>query len=322
MKSGINLSLVTSIGAGLLAAVCANASERVSLATVLNPLGYEQIELRRTEGNHLFLFGQLNGRRRSCLVDTGWSFTSIATNVASGLQFCGATPRDAFFESDERSPAMRIESLKLGRVAFVNQPALAPASFTDSSGDTFDVVLGCDFLLRHFAVIGCAARRLYTRRAATSSEDQKIFADALRRAGFQEIALTCKRPLALTCAVRVNGQPLEMLVDTGAVWSCLDARQCERLGVKALPSPARITGAGKTGTRPVSVAEAKSFRLGEVELRNANLALFDLSDWGFAAPGKALSEVQGILGGEILAATGAVIDCHTMKLWLKPPSRR
>jgi len=48
-----------------------------------------------------------------------------------------------------------------------------------------------------------------------------------------------------------------------------------------------------------------------------NVAVFDLANWGFAAPDAALSEVQGILGGDALNAAGAVIDCHALKLWVK-----
>src|ERR1041385_7828492 len=51
------LKLITeiSLSFALIATACANASERVSLPPVLSRLGYEQIELRRTGGNHLFL---------------------------------------------------------------------------------------------------------------------------------------------------------------------------------------------------------------------------------------------------------------------------
>jgi hypothetical protein len=44
----------------------------------------------------------------------------------------------------------------------------------------------------------------------------------------------------------------------------------------------------------------------------------DLSDWGLAAPGKGLGEVQGILGGTELAASRAIIDCYGLKLWINP----
>ena len=274
------------------------AAESGSAANMFPKLGYDQIELRRTGENHLFLFGQVNGRKRSCLVDTGWSFTTL--------------------QADQQSSVTNLEILKLGRTIFTNQAVRAEKVLFSGQRAAFDLVLGLDFLRRNFAVLDCGRRRLFTRREALSTEAQGALEAALRGAGFREVELRLKAAPALTVAARLNGEPLELLLDSGAVWSCLDQRQVARLKLKPMPSAARITGAGATGQRGVAVAEVKSLLLGEVELKEKTVALFDLADWGFAAPDKALSEVQGILGGDLLAATDAVIDCNRLKLWLKP----
>jgi predicted aspartyl protease len=287
------------VGIGILSA---SAAEGRGERDVFLRLGYEPIALRRTAENHLFLLGQVNGRKRSCLVDTGWSFTTA--------------------QADKSLPMSPPEILKLGRTTFTNQPVRAEKVFFNGQHASFDVVLGLDFLGRNFAVLDCGNRRLFTRRAALSDAAQRDFDDTLRRAGYCEIELQFKTPPALTLVARMNGEPVELLLDSGAVWSCVDERQCARLGLKPMPSAARITGAGATGRRSVAVADVKSLQLGVVELKDHTLALFDLADWGFAAPDQALSEVQGILGGDLLAATRAVIDCHRLKLWLKPAARK
>lgn len=284
------------------AGLAGQASESRGVADIFPRLGFEPIALRRTAENHLFLFGQVNGRNRSCLVDTGWSFTTL--------------------QADEEPRATVLEVLKLGRTTFTNQPTRVERVVFNGQRAAFGLVLGLDFLQRNFAVLDCGRRRLFTRRTALSELGQSEFEAALRRAGFREVELRLKPPPALTIAARVNGEPLAMLLDSGAVWSCVDERQCARLKLKPLPSAARITGAGATGTRSVAVAGVKSLQLGEVSLKDTTVALFDLADWGFAAPDQALGEVQGILGGDLLAATGAVIDCHRLKLWLKPVGRR
>jgi hypothetical protein len=156
------------------------------------------------------------------------------------------------------------------------------------------------------------------RRVAPTEPEQKEFEMTLRRGGFAAVPLQRQAPLALTCRALVNGEPLEMLVDSAAPWSCVDVRQRERLRLKTTASPARITGVGRTGTRGVGVAALKSFRLAEGDVKLMNVAIFDLADWGFAAPDSALNQVQGILGGDALNAAGAVIDCHALKLWVKP----
>ncbi len=243
-------------------------------------------------------------------MDTGWSFTTISTNAARKLPSAGDN-------RSSESPTVLIADLKLGRISFTNQPARARHIVFDGQPASFDVVLGCDFLRRHFAVIDCLNRRLYLRHHAPTDAEQNALEETLRHNGFAEVVLTFKSPLAITCPARVNGQSLEMLVDTGAVWSVLDLRQLDRLGLRALPTLAKISGAGKTGTRGVAMAEVKSFALGDVPLKEANFALMNLSDWGLGTPGRQLSEVHGILGGAEFVANGAVIDCHHLKLWLK-----
>lgn len=288
-------------------------------------LGYERIELRRSGVDRLFLLGKLNGHRLSVLVDTGWSFTTVSVKAARKLKTPGQPGfkvQDPLSGTNENSPAILMDRLKLGRVGFTNQPAAVQNMVFNGQSAPFDLVLGCDFLVRNFAVFDCCNRRLYVRRAAPTAEEQRSLEDSLRRRGFHQVQLELKRPLAITCRARVQGEPVEMLVDTGAAWSCLDFRQRERLGLKVTPSAARITGVGATGTRAIAVTGVKSFQLGDVETKNATLAMLDLADWGLAARDRTLSEVQGILGGEILLAMGAVIDCHGLKLWVKRSGAR
>jgi predicted aspartyl protease len=280
-----------------------------SLAKTFSQSGFEAIGLRRTAEHHLYVVGKLNGRRRSVLVDTGWSFTTVSTNAARKLS--------AGHPGANERPAVLMADLQLGRVAFTNQPARVEHMVFDGRPASFEIVLGCDFLRRHFAVVDGLNRRLYTRRRAPTGLEQGILEAALRRNGFVDVKLSLKQPPAITCAARVNEQPLEMLVDTAALWSALDVRQLDRLGLRALPTAAKISGVGHTGTRGVAVGEAKSFTLGDVPVKNAHFAVMDLSDWGLAAPGKGLSEVQGILGGAELLANGALVDCGALKLWVR-----
>jgi predicted aspartyl protease len=315
LKAGVRLSVGKSILVLLMLCLVlpwtfgGEKSARIRLPEEFAQLDYQQIELRRTAENHLYVVGKLNGRRRSVLVDTGWSFATMSTNAARVLPSGNS--------ATNKHPSVLIADLRLGSISFENEPARVEHMVFDGQPASFDVVLGCDFLRRHFAVIDCLNRRLYTRDYAPPEDEQGELEAALRADGFVEVPLQLKAPLAITCPARVNGQPLEMLVDTGAAWSVLDGRQLDRLGLRASPTLAKISGAGKTGTRGVAMAEAKSFALGNVPIGEAGFAVMDLSDWGFAAPGKGLSEVQGIVGGTDLVANGALIDCHRLKLWVK-----
>ena len=65
------------------------------------------------------------------------------------------------------------------------------------------------------------------------------------------------------------------------------------------------------------MTRSESLRIGETEMNELNLAVFDLRAWGLAEPSTALADVLGILGGPELAAREAIIDCGSRTLWLK-----
>ena len=293
-----NWSLALRAGFFLATILGAAGAEPGNLVATLKQLGYEQIELRRTGENHLFRFGQVNGRRRSCLVDTGWSFTTISTNTAQRL----ATPG-------------MVDELKLGLVLLPNEPAVVQDLRVNGQPTAFDMVLGCDFLIRHHAVIDCAGRRLYLRREALASEPTNELAAALQRWGYIAAKMTRRDPLALTCAAKLNGRDVELLVDTGAMWSCLDTETARTLELRIFPSANQITGAAAAGKRGVGVTRVKSFEMGGRETADVNFAVLALADWGLGTNGQVLSRVGGILGGDELAAGAAVIDCGQLKLW-------
>jgi hypothetical protein len=144
----------------------------------------------------------------------------------------------------------------------------------------------------------------------------------MRRAGFQAVELRLHENLAITCPASIAGHSFELLVDSGAAWSCLDWQHAETWGLKPQPSTTRLSGAGNTGNRGLAVASLKSLHLGEMEISRQTIGLLDLADWGLAQEGKALGEVKGLLGGEIFGAYSAVIDCDGLKLWIKPQARR
>lgn len=291
----------------------------------LEQSGGERIQLRRTEAQHLFIFGKVNGRQRSVLVDTGWSLTTINTNAARNLKTLdglGVSLQEEWFRTKEMSRMVLVEQLQLGRAGFTNQPALVRNVVMDGRPASFDLVLGCDFLIRNFAIIDCERRRLYTRRTAPSVKGQAELEAALRHGGYTPVELRRTEPLGITCLVHVNGEPLEMLVDTAAVWSCLDAGLIERFNLKPQPTPRKLLGVGATGTRSFAVAKVELLAVGGCQWKNLNLALLDLRDWGLAKPDTSLADVVGILGGPELTASGAVIDFHGQKLWVKPVRRK
>lgn len=279
----------------------------------LAKLGYECVPLQRSAEGHLYLRARLNGRRCVALVDTGWSFSTLAAQKANRVFKVAprAEPGDAV-----------MERLELGKHVFHAQSVRIEPLLFDGQPASFDCVLGLDFLRRHFALLDCARRRLYFRHAAPTSGEQERLETLLRGRGFSRASLSLNEPPALTCHAVINDHPVELLVDSAAAWSVLDPGELERLNLRAEPTPARLTGAGNTGTRPVLVAEPRAFALANAPLRTVRFAVMELADWGMASPRAPLPHVNGILGAPELCALEAWVDCHGLRLWVRAPRVR
>lgn len=293
--------------------LCCWSAGRPSPAASLPELGYESVTLRRTGENHLFLFAQVNGRRRSCLVDTGWSRSTVSTNTAAGL----GRDEAASYEQAGLNPPRIVSELKLGRVVLTNEPVIVRDLRVNGRPAPFNIVLGCDLLIRHHAILDCAKNRLYLRRETPSEVEIARFETQLRNSGWFAADLKRHQPLALTCAVTIRGTPVDFLVDSGAIWSCLDSRIAHALNLRLSPSLIRISGAGVVGEKRLAVADLQQVQIESQPIKGLSVAVLNLEDWGLGAKGEVLQGVGGILGGGELAALHAIIDCHRNKLWLR-----
>ena len=275
------------------------AVEQPNLPAKLDRVGFDAVNLRRTGQNHLFIFGSVEGRRRSCLVDTGWSFTTVSTNTAGRLAETNA-----------------IKNLRLGSLLLTNVPVVISDLRINGQPASYDVVLGCDFLLRHQAIVDCGKARLFLRRetARVTSFDLESL---LPKAGWVGIPLRQRTPAALTCVASINGRATELLVDSGAMWSCLDQDFSAAAGLRASISLNRMTGPAADRQRSYAVADLKSWSLGGTPMPERTFAVFALGDWGLGANGKLFPDIEGILGGAELEAWDALIDCGNRKLWLR-----
>jgi hypothetical protein len=72
------------------------------------------------------------------------------------------------------------------------------------------------------------------------------------------------------------------------------------------------------------VTTLNSLRLGTLKWNNVYVAVVDLKSWGIAKPGTPNQAIQGLLGLDLLAAHGVLIDVAGRKLWFRPdkPQKR
>ena len=92
------------------------------------------------------------------------------------------------------------------------------------------------------------------RGAAPGGETRNALQETLRRSGYHEVKLNRELNLVPTCEAKANGQPLRLLVDTGAVWSLIDKGQTRRVGLRRQETPVKVVGVGKIGSQWLDVS--------------------------------------------------------------------
>jgi predicted aspartyl protease len=290
-----------------------------SLENYLKRLGYEAIPLKRDHSNHMLADGEIDGKKHDFMVDTGCSLTIVDSGIGRKLKTLGTLGvrlEDSFLGTITNAET-RLMAVKLGPAIFTNQPARSRMLDAGGHSDA-DCLLGCDFLFRNFCLIDCTGQKLYVRGTEPPAQAEEALEESLRRSGFREIKLHATSALVTTVLGSVNGQPVKLLIDTGGVWTMIDSKQMNRLGIEKQFTTTQVSGLGKIGSAWLDRTRLKSFALGDVRLKNLDVGVADLSGWEIGKPEHSLADVDGILGPDLLAYNRALIDCHNLKLWLQP----
>lgn len=299
----------------------ATAEQRTthSLESYLKRLGYEPIPLKRDRANHLYLDGEINGKGRRIEIDTGCGFTCVDTSMARKLPTLGTMGgelADSFLGRITNANA-RLMSVKLGSAVFTNQPAWAVN--LDAKGHYLGAcILGCDFLFRNFCLIDCLDQRLYVRGSEPPAMAEEALRESLRTGGNHEIRLRRISGLGLIIAGNVHGEPIKLLLDTGAPWLIIDSKQQKRLHIERYSTGTQVAGVDKIGSVPLYRTQLKSLELGNLSLKNVDVGVADLSGWKIGDSKFPLADVDGLLGADLLAYNRALIDYHGLRLWLQP----
>jgi len=145
-----------------------------------------------------------------------------------------------------------------------------------------------------------------------------------RERGFVEIDLEPSGLFVLTCNARFNGTATKILVDTGASATILDQLFSDRLRLPRTEKRERaVRGVGRIGASWIYSTEIDALEIGgatdSVALTNLTIGVADLSRWGIAEGPKRASDIQGVLGIDLLSSNNAVIEYPARKLWLKRP---
>lgn len=289
-----------------------------SLDNYLKRLGYDSIPLKYDHDNHLLVTGQIDGKNRDFLVDTGCTFTIVDSDIARKMKTLGSLGvqlEDSFLGTITNAKTC-LMTVKLGNAVFANQPARSKALNAGGHSDS-DCILGCDFLFRNFCLIDCTSHKLYVRAVEPPKKAQEALEGSLSQSGFHEIKLQPTSHLVMTVSGSANGRPVKLILDTGGAFTTIDTKQMNRLGIEKQLTRTQVSGIGKIGSAWLDRSRLKSFELGEVSFKNLEICVADLSGWKIGKPEEALGDIDGFLCPDLLAYNRGLIDCHGLKLWLQ-----
>ena len=129
------------------------------------------------------------------------------------------------------------------------------------------------------------------------------------------LVLTGTHHLEVDCSI--NNQPGKFILDTGASSSCVDPGVVEYFGLFAEESEVKAAGAGAINMQ-TQVSTDNNLAIGDWEIDDAQLVIFDLSHVNDALEQHNAAKVHGIIGADILQESDAIIDYKTETLFLKP----
>ncbi len=275
--------------------------------------GYGSVPIVRPRPELLAVKATLNGQPATLLLDTGFEAIFLRRHwvAQAGLatEKLPATLRGTAGSEEGALEKGTLDTLRLGNVEIRSVPVFISrlGAFSDAPksrlrGDGF---LGVQFLAACGAIIDLQNLRLYLK--APGQERVADLGPQLRALGMTEIPLS-RAGLKYLAPTTLNGVNSQLVVDTGALRTLLDARAAGRLGVmSAQRTSARLTDL--SGRRfDGQLASLQTFEIGGFAVPGTRVALL--------ANGLHAGSAAGLLGLSVLGTHGGVIDCGGNKLYL------
>ena len=138
----------------------------------------------------------------------------------------------------------------------------------------------------------------------------------LLKKGYVRIKLRYTETEHFEVSAMINGVEGRFILDTGASSTCVDFSRVKFFKLFARNSEVKAAGAGATNML-TQVSENNKLELGEWHEPDADVVVFDLSHVNEALLNHKATEVDGIIGADILKEGKAVIDYKQKALYLK-----
>ena len=290
--------------------------------------GYQVVRLGRAHNNRLCLAGTVAGTKGLMMLDTGANNTVLGDTIYRSLLLNASyalpsgVPRSITLNG-VTTPLAEAPNFYVGESNLGSLPVcLIPGHYLDDptrvsegSGRSYDGLIGENILRHYNAMIDCSRLVLYldidpARKLNLSS--------AFARHGWTRVPMSdAGRDFTVPCTL--NGHNYRLIVDTGSPFTSLDRTLLSSAGVASRDLPYR---AGLIGTDalPVGLVELGQLQIGGYTLTDVHMIATAQSLAGFDRHNDASIPIVGLLGGDLLAKNGAIIDIGNKALYLKRTS--
>jgi predicted aspartyl protease len=279
--------------------------------------GYKAVPVHYGPMNKMIMSVRINGQPANLLVDTGASQLILDAETAAsfgirpsqrGLRYIRFTQING-----QDLPVGFAQNITAGAMNFGSSPVALRSSSHSGSGTgagRVDGILGVDILLRHKAVINCRTKLVFFK---VDQGCRVNLASIGASEKFTRVPIQREEDGALTVSCSIRGQPVRLLVDTGAFVTALHEPFIKSLGL--VPEPTRISAQfGRGPWKRISAAKINDLKIGAFKAPPEKFGVAPLPPFALQ---QGSSRIAGILGIDTLYICHAIIDLDGMNLFLK-----
>ena len=289
--------------------------------------GYKAVPVHYGPLNKMIMSVRINGYPANLLVDTGASQAILDKDIAESAgvkpfqralnQVHFSVPSQVFTMGSEINgqllPVGLAQNITAGGMNFRSTPVAVRSSSHSSSGTGaghVDGVLGLDILLRHKAVINCRTKLIFFKVDQGRQMNLNFIAASEK---FTRVPIQREENGALTVRCSIRGQPVHLLVDTGAFVTTLHDAFVKSLGIGS--EPTRISAQfGHGQSKRISAAKITDLCIGAFKVPSEKFGVARLPSFALQ---QGSSRIAGILGMDTLYIHHAIIDLDGLSLFLK-----